>query len=148
MGFSISNTFKILLFLFYLSVFPELFFPPQENEMQALSQFDVWCLKKWPDKKKKVKRNQSISSWEAVNIWFIFDSYTDSDISIAFIFIKMPAENRRKYWILFEYFHRRLQSASDTVVQWLILCLCDCWLSRKMPYGGGAIKFFPAGHVS
>lgn len=36
-----SKAFKIFLFFLYLYVFPELFFPPQENEMPALNQFDV-----------------------------------------------------------------------------------------------------------
>lgn len=58
----------------------------------------IWCLmpQQMPrQKEKRVKRNQSISPWEAVNIWLIFDLYTDSDISATFIFITMPAENRR-----------------------------------------------------
>lgn len=86
-----SNKFKILLFLFYLYVFPELFFRPQENEMPALSQFDVWCLKKWPGRKKKSKK-KSKPFLLGGTVWLIFDTCTNLDISITFIFIKMPAE--------------------------------------------------------
>ena len=38
----------------------------------------------------KRKKSKEIKEFP---FWFIFDSYTDSGISITFIFIKMPAEN-------------------------------------------------------
>lgn len=134
-----SNGFKILLFIFYLYMLPELFFPPQENKTPTPSQFDVWCLKKWPGRKKKSKKKSKYFLLGGSYIWFIFDLYSDLVISITFIFIKMPAE-KQPYIDTLRVFLKEAEMRIRHCGAVMFFAFCDSWLSRKTPYSGGVIK--------
>lgn len=124
-------------------MFPKHFPSPQEKETLALSQSYSWCLKKRPGKKKKVKRNQSVSSWEAgisslVYIWFIHRFR-------HFYYIHI---HQNACWKVTQTLNTACVFPQETaihirqLVQWLFI-LVELKASSEMPYGDGVVKFPP-----
>lgn len=86
---SLQKVMSLRYFCFIYVSSQKFSFLPRRVRLQHETSFMSDASRNDQAERKKAKRNQSIPSWEAVNIWLLSDSYTDSDISITFIFIKM-----------------------------------------------------------
>ena len=75
-------------------VFPKHSPSAQEKETLALSQSHSWCLKQRLGKKAKSQKKSKhfLSGGRHFLSGLYTDLYTDSDLPVTFIFIKMPAE--------------------------------------------------------